>query len=224
MGILVADDERDMARALEVMLERERYTVDAVHDGQEALDFALTGVYDCLVLDIMMPKLDGVEVLRTLRKQGVPTPVLLLTAKGEPDDRIFGLDAGADDYLPKPFVMGEFLARVRALTRRGAGFLPDRLEVGDLVLDRSTFALSCGEASVRLGNKEFQVLELLARRPGAFVPLERIKESVWGFDGPTEANVVWTYISYLRRKIEALGSAARIEGSRGHGYALEVGR
>ena len=222
MRILVADDERDMALALEAMLKRERYAVDVVYDGQDALDYALTGNYDCLVLDIMMPRRDGLEVVRLLREQGSAVPVLLLTARGEVPDRIRGLNAGADDYLPKPFAMGEFLARVGALTRRGEAFTPNRLTVGDVTLDRTTFELSANGSSVRLGNREFQLLELLMRRQGRFLSTEQLMEQIWGYDSEAELSVVWAYISYLRRKLEGLGAHVKITASRGRGYTLEV--
>lgn len=223
MRILVADDERDMALALKAMLAQERHAVDVVHDGQSALDYAMAGDYDCLVLDIMMPRRDGLDVLRELRAAGRTVPVLLLTAKGDPADRIAGLDTGADDYLAKPFNMGEFLARVRALSRRSATLLPRVLTVGDLSLDRSTYEISCGNKAVRLANKEFQILEQLMRQRGAFVSSERLRDLIWGYDEFVEANVIWTYISYLRRKIESVGSTCHIVGSRGRGYILEAG-
>ena len=222
MRILVADDERDMAAALEAILKREHYSVDVVHDGRDALDYGLAENYDCLVLDIMMPVQNGLEVLHLLREQGVSTPVLLLTAKGQAADRIQGLNMGADDYLPKPFVMGEFVARVRALTRRGGAFTPNLLSVGDITLNRSSFELSAHGASVRLGNKEFQMLELLMRQRGRFISAEQMMERIWGYESDAEINVVWAYISYLRRKLSALGSQVRIAVSRGRGYHLEV--
>ena len=222
MRILVADDERDMAAALEAILKREHYSVDVVHDGRDALDYGLAENYDCLVLDIMMPVQNGLEVLHLLREQGVSTPVLLLTAKGQAADRIQGLNMGADDYLPKPFVMGEFVARVRALTRRGGAFTPNLLSVGDITLNRSSFELSAHGASVRLGNKAFQMLELLMRQRGRFISAEQMMERIWGYESDAEINVVCAYISYLRRKLSALGSQVRIAVSRGRGYHLEV--
>ena len=222
MRILVAEDERDMAEALRAMLERERYAVDVVSDGRAALGCAVSSSYDCLVLDIMMPGLDGLEVLREVRAHGVFTPVLLLTAKGDPRDRVVGLDLGADDYLPKPFDMEEFLARVRALTRRSSAYAPSLLSAGDLSLDRSSFELSCGGRSVRLGRKEFQIAELLMRQANRCVPTERLVGSVWGRDNAPDPSVVWTNISYLRRKLESIGSSARIVARRGQGYTLEA--
>lgn len=222
MRVLVADDEHDMARALEAMLKRDGYEVDVVHDGQAALDFGGTGTYDCLVLDLMMPKRDGRDVVRTLRRRGMRTPILILTAKSEQEDLVSGLNSGADDYLTKPFAMAEFLARVRALCRRSDTYVPDTLTAGDLELDRSAFTVSCRGTSTRLTNKEFQMLELLMRQPGRYVAADRLREHVWGFDGTIENNVLWTYVSYLRRKLESVGSRSKIVASRGRGYALEV--
>lgn len=224
MRVLVADDERDMARALEAMLKHEGYEVDVVCDGQAVLDFSRTGTYDCIVLDIMMPKRDGIDVVRTLRRAGLRTPVLILTAKSEQGDLVEGLNSGADDHLTKPFAMVEFLARVRALCRRSDTYLPGVLIAGDLSLDRAAFTVSCASRSVHLANKEFQMLELLMRHPGSFVPVDRLREHVWGYDGAIENNVIWTYISYLRRKLESIGSMCKITASRGRGYALELGR
>ena len=221
MRILVADDETEMTDVLEALLSREHYAVDIVHDGQDALDYGLTGNYDCLVLDIMMPKLDGLQVLRALRDRGISTPVLLLTAKSQVADRIAGLDSGADDYLPKPFHPGEFTARVRALTRRGTEYTPDLLSAGNITLDRTTFELRRGPSSIRLGSKEFQMLELLMCHIGCPISTERFMERIWGYDSEAEINVVWAFFSYLRRKLESLGANVRIVARRGQGYLLE---
>ena len=221
MRILVADDEPEMTMVLEALLSREHYSVDVVHDGQDALDYGLAGNYDCLVLDIMMPKLDGIQVLRELRARNVSTPVLLLTAKSQVEDRIAGLNSGADDYLPKPFHSGELVARVRALTRRGQEYTPSVLAAGNITLDCSTFELRCGESAIRLGSKEFQMLELLMRQQGRLISTEQFMERIWGYDSEAEINVVWAYISYLRRKLEAVGANMRITARRGQGYLLE---
>ena len=221
MRILVADDEPEMVMALEALLRREHYSVDVVYDGQDALDYGLGGNYDCIVLDIMMPKLDGIQVLRALRAQNVAAPVLLLTAKSQVEDRVAGLNSGADDYLPKPFDSREFTARVRALTRRGAGYTPTALTAGNVTLDCSAFELRCGSACVRLGNREFQMLELLMRQAGRPISTEQFMEHIWGCDSEAEINVVWAYISYLRRKLEAVGANIRIAARRGQGYLLE---
>ena len=221
MRVLVADDEQDMARALEAMLKSDGYEVDTVYDGQAALDFGETGTYDCIVLDIMMPYRDGLDVVRTLRSESVRTPILILTAKSTQEDVVGGLNSGADDYLPKPFHPGEFTARVRALTRRGTEYTPDLLSAGNITLDRTTFELRRGPSSIRLGSKEFQMLELLMCHIGCPISTERFMERIWGYDSEAEINVVWAYISYLRRKLESLGANVRIVARRGQGYLLE---
>lgn len=224
MRILVADDEKDLVAALEELLKHERYTVDAVYDGKSAYEFASTGNYDCIILDIMMPDIDGLEVLRRLRAAGIKTPILLLTAKSDPADRILGLDRGADDYLPKPFVVGELLARIRALTRRTSVLETPELTFGDLLLDRVAFKLVCGDRSEHLGNKEFQIMEALIRRQGSPTSVEYLMDHIWGYDASVEPGVVWTYMSYLRRKLESLHSDVRIGMRRGFGYVLEERR
>lgn len=221
MRILVADDEPEMTMVLEALLKREHYSVDVVHNGQDALDYGLAENYDCLILDVMMPRLDGVQALQALRAKNVATPVLLLTAKSQVEDRVAGLDSGADDYLPKPFDSRELIARVRALTRRGGEYTPSVLTAGNVTLDCSTFALRCGSACVRLGNREFQMLELLMRQSGRLISTEQFMEHIWGYDSDAEINVVWAYISYLRRKLEAVGANIRIAARRGQGYLLE---
>lgn len=222
MRLLVADDEVDMTSVLKVLLKNEHYSVDVVNNGKDALDYAMTGNYDGIILDIMMPERDGLSVLKTLRENGISTPVLLLTAKSEVQDRIQGLDAGADDYLPKPFAPGEFLARIRAMTRRSSTFIPNQLMLGNITLDCSTCNLQCGEHSIRLGNKEFQMLEMLLRQKGRFISTEQFMDHIWGYESESEQNVVWAYISYLRKKLNAIGSNVRIVASRGRGYVLEV--
>ena len=178
MRILVADDEPEMTMVLEALLKREHYSVDVVHNGQDALDYGLAENYDCIVLDIMMPRLDGIQVLQALRAKNIATPVLLLTAKSQIEDRVTGLDSGADDYLPKPFDNREFTARVRALTRRGAEYTPSILTVGNVTLDCSNFELKCGSSCIRLGNKEFQILELLMRQKGRLISTEQFMEHI----------------------------------------------
>ena len=222
MRILLADDEADMVRALEAVLKREHFSVDCVYNGQDALDYGASQNYDLIVLDIMMPFLDGLQVVRGLRERSVSTPVLLLTARGQVDDRIVGLNSGADDYLPKPFVMGEFLARVRALTRRFGAYIPNSLIFGDLKLDTSSFILSAHGTSLRLGNKEFQLMELLMRYSGRYVSTEMIMDRIWGYDSDAEVSVVWVYISNLRKRLESIGSSVKILASRGRGYTLEA--
>ena len=221
MRILIAEDEVTIARALKVMLEKNKYAVDLVHNGNDALDYLRATSYDALVLDIMMPGKDGIQVLKTARAEGVTTPALFLTAKAEVADRVAGLDAGADDYLPKPFDPREFVARVGALTRRGGAYTPSLLTVGNTTLNRSTFELVGENASVRLSSKEFQMLELLMRQKGRLISTEQFMERIWGYDSDAELNVVWAYISYLRRKLEMVGSNVRIAARRGQGYLLE---
>ncbi len=221
MRLLIAEDERELANALAAILKHSHYSVDAVYDGEDALDYALTQNYDGIILDIMMPKRDGLSVLEELRRQEMDTPVLLLTAKSEIDDRIAGLDTGADDYLTKPFAMGELLARIRAMTRRKSAFTPDVLSFGNIRLDRQNFELSGDTASLRLSNKEFQMMEMLMRSPGQVISAEQFMERIWGYDTEAEINVVWVYISYLRKKLAALAASVSIRATRGLGYSLE---
>lgn len=222
MRLLLAEDERELSRALTTVLERSGYGVDAVFDGQDALDYLRTGIYDGAILDIMMPKLDGLSVLRQLRREGNPVPVLLLTAKSEIDDRVAGLDSGADDYLTKPFAMKELLARIRAMTRRQVGAPDVVLAVGNLRLDRRTFVLSTESGFFRLANREFQIMELLMSSPGQVFSADHLLEKIWGWDSEAEASVVWVYLSYLRKKLAALNANVRIRAARNLGYCLEV--
>ncbi len=221
MRLLLAEDEQDLSKALCAILKHSNYSVDAVYNGQDALDYGLCENYDGIILDIMMPKKNGIEVLTELRKNGVDTPVLILTAKGEVDDKILGLDAGADDYLTKPFAMGELLARIRALTRRKADFTPNLLSSGNLSLNRETFELSVGDESIRLGNKEFQMIEMLMNNTGRLISTEQFMEKIWGYETEAEINVVWVYISYLRKKLVSLNANVEIKAVRGVGYTLE---
>ncbi len=222
MRLLLAEDERELSEALVTVLRRNNYSVDAVYDGQAALDYLEAAEYDGAILDIMMPKMDGITVLRRIREQGNAVPVLLLTAKTEVDDRVTGLDAGADDYLGKPFAMKELLARIRAMTRRQPEIPRNVLEFGNLILDRATFELKCGKESIRLANKEFQMLEMLMSNPGQIISTERFMEKVWGYDSETEINVVWVYISYLRKKLSAVKADVQIKAVRNQGYSLEL--
>lgn len=220
MRLLVAEDDRDLAEVLGVFLERNNFAVEVVGDGRAALDHGLSGVYDGIVLDVMMPAMDGIEVLRRLRDAGVDTPVMMLTAKGATRDRIAGFDAGADDYLPKPFSPDELLSRVRAMLRRRGPWQPRTASFGDLVLDLDGSVLSCGDRSVRLSRREFQVMELLMAAPGAVTPAEGILERVWGWDAEAEVNVVWVHVSNVRKKLASLGSSVSIVAIRGLGYTL----
>lgn len=221
MRLLLAEDEADLSKALCAILKHNNYSVDPVFNGQDALDYGLCENYDGIILDIMMPKKNGLEVLKELRDNGVSTPVLILTAKSEVDDKIVGLDAGADDYLTKPFAMGELLARIRALTRRKAEFSPNLLTIGNLSLNRESFELSVGEEAIRLGNKEFQMIEMLMSNPGRLISTEQFMERIWGYETEAEINVVWVYISYLRKKLTTLGANLEIKAVRGVGYTLE---
>lgn len=221
MRLLLAEDERELSAALVAILRHNRYEVDAVYDGEDALAYGESGQYDGVVLDIMMPKMDGLQVLARLREQGVSTPVLLLTARAEIEDRIAGLDGGADDYLSKPFAMGELLARIRAMTRRREVYAPNTLTFGELSLDRERFEVRCGGRAQRLANKEFQMLEMLLQNPGRYLSTEQLMEHVWGFDAEAEVNVVWVTLSGLRKKLAALESRVQIQAARGIGYRLE---
>lgn len=222
MKLLYAEDELAMSEAVVDVLEYHKYTVDAVYDGADALYYAQHGDYDGIILDIMMPKLSGTEVLKQLRQSGIGTPVLLLTAKGEVDDRITGLDLGADDYLTKPFAMGELLARVRAMLRRREDFKPDILSFGDLQLDMRSYELSCGGARVLLPKLEYQLMELLMRNHGIYLSTEELLTKIWGYETESDAGIVWVYLSYLRKRLSALDSTVSIRAKRGVGYTLEA--
>ena len=214
MRLLIAEDGLDLAEALTVFFEKNQFSVDTVHDGFAAYDYASTGEYDAIVLDVMMPKMDGVQVLQRLREEGVRTPVMMLTARSGKDDRITGFNAGADDYLPKPFEPDELICRVRAMLRRGGTYQPTVLAFGDVTLDPGSGVLSCCGRSVRLSGREFQVMELFLRSPQVV--------RVWGWDSEAEINVVWVHISNLRKKLRSIGSHVTIRASRGLGYLLEV--
>ena len=221
MRLLLAEDEQDLSKALCAILKHNNYSIDAVFNGQDALDYGLSQNYDGIILDIMMPKKNGIDVLTELRKNGVDTPVIILTAKSELEDKINGLDAGADDYLTKPFAMGELLARLRALTRRKADYTPNLLKLGNLTLNKESFELSAGEESIRLGNKEFQMMDMLMSNPGRLISTEQFMEKIWGYETEAEINVVWVYISYLRKKLANLKADLEIKAVRGLGYTLE---
>ena len=213
MKLLIAEDEIDLAEAL-----------TALYNGADAYDYAREGGYDAIILDVMMPKMNGIEVLRRLRDEGLSTPIMMLTAKAQKDDRVEGFDAGADDYLPKPFAPDELLARVRALLRRAGEFKPTVLTFGDLALDSSTGILSCGGESVRLSGREFQLMELFLRSPKILFSVDKLMERIWGWDSDAEINVVWVHISNLRKKLKSIGSEVSIRANRGMGYLLEEGK
>ena len=222
MRLLLAEDEKSLARAVSAILEKNNFSVDVVHDGADALDWLRAGNYDGAVLDIMMPKMDGITVLKTIRAEGNMLPVLLLTAKSEIDDKVEGLDSGANDYLTKPFAAKELLARIRAMTRTATAQPSSTLQFGNLTLDRATFELKSPSGSFRLANKEFQMLETLMVNPKTLVSTERFMEKIWGYDAEAEINVVWVYISYLRKKLAALNANVQIKATRNAGYSLEV--
>ena len=222
MRVLIVEDEKRLAQALGQIMEEQHYQVDIVYDGADGLDYALSGQYDIVILDVMLPKKDGFEVVHELREQKISTPVLMLTARDDISDKVQGLDCGADDYMTKPFDIGELLARVRALTRRQGEVIGEQLAAGDLVLDTPTRSLRCGEKSVRLGFKEFDVLRLLLAAPRAVIPKEDIISKVWGLESEAEDNNVEVYISFLRKKLAYLGSRVSIGTVRKVGYHLEV--
>ena len=222
MRILLAEDERSLARALVKIFEKNKYSADAVHNGEDALLYLEGGNYDVAILDIMMPKMDGITALKKLRAAGNQIPVLMLTAKSEVDDKVLGLDSGANYYLTKPFDTKELLAAVRALTRIETQ-VESKLSFGNISLDRSTFEISSPTGSFRLANKEFQMMEILIANPHHIIPAERFMEKIWGLDAEAEMNVVWVYISYLRKKLSALHADIIIKSSRNAGYSLEEG-
>ena len=224
MKLLYAEDERAMSEAVTDVLTYAKYSVDVVYDGADALDYARNEEYDGIILDVMMPKMSGLEVLRQLRAEGSRTPVLLLTAKSEVEDRIQGLDLGADDYLPKPFAMGELLARVRAMLRRREEFTPTVLRCGDLELNQQTAELRCAGKVQVLPKLEYKLMELLMLNRGRCLSTEDMLVKVWGYDTEADLGVVWVYLSYLRKRLAALGSTVEIKARRGIGYTLEEGK
>lgn len=222
MKLLLAEDEEAMAEAVADILAYHRYQVDVVHDGAEALDYLHSAEYDGAILDIMMPVRSGLEVLRQIRAEGSRTPVLLLTAKSQIEDRIEGLDLGADDYLTKPFHMGELLARVRAMLRRREEYTPDVRRFGDVSLNPSTSELVCGGKRAELSRLECRLMDVLMLNHGIFLSSEELLEKVWGYDSESDIGSVWVYISYLRKKLAAVGSGVKLKAKRGTGYVLQV--
>ncbi|MDR2197410.1 MAG: response regulator transcription factor [Coriobacteriales bacterium] len=201
MKVLVIEDERQLSEVLTALLKQNLHEADAVYDGQSGEDYAMSNIYDAIILDIMLPGKNGLEVLRSLRARGNATPVLLLTAKSEVDDKISGLDIGADDYLTKPFATGELLARLRAITRRGSEFIGDLLRVGNTELDNSTHELRGENGAVRLASKEYQIMDMLMRNSRQIIPKERFFEKIWGFDTDAEYNAIEVYISFVRKSL-----------------------
>ncbi len=222
MRILLAEDERSLSKAIVALLEKNNYSVDAVYDGDEALSYIEAGNYDAVILDIMMPKRDGISALREMRAKGINIPVIILSARSEIDDKVLGLDSGANDYLTKPFSVKELLARLRAMTRRGNGQIDSTLRVGNLSLDLATYELSTEFGSFKLANKEFQMMDMLMRNPTHLISTERFMEKIWGYDSDAEINVVWVYISYLRKKLLKLSADVKIKAHRNSGYSLEI--
>lgn len=221
MRILLAEDEKDLCEALAIILKHSNYSVDTVHNGEDAEAYLMTGLYDAAILDIMMPEKDGLSVLRSIRKAKIDTPVLILTAKSGIDDRVTGLDSGADDYLTKPFASKELLARLRAIIRRKADAVDNVIRFGNAELDPLTFELRAGEKKEQLANREFQMLQMLMMNPGNIISVERFMEKIWGYDSDAQINVVWVYISYLRKKLAAVDADFKISVVRNIGYRLQ---
>lgn len=222
MRILLAEDEISMSRALCAILTKNNYSVDAVFDGEEALSYIMTGDYDCAILDVMMPKMDGFEVLRRARAGKMDIPVMMLTARSQVDDKVEGLDLGANDYLTKPFESKELLARIRAMTRTLAGTSDNDLKFGDLTLNLKSYELKGSLGEVRLAAKEYQIMEYFMSNPGMLISTERLLDKVWGLDFDGDINIVWTNLSYLRKKLEKIGSNVVIKAYRNAGYKLEI--
>ena len=224
MRILFADDDRELCRAAQTLLEHEGYTVETAYNGADALELAETGEYAGIILDWMMPEMSGIQVLTELRRNGVTTPCLMLTARTEVEDRVAGLDSGADDYLSKPFNTAELLARLRAMVRRHEVYAPETIRFGDLTLDKGTMDLHCRSTSVRLGNKSFRLMEMLMENPHRVFTIDQLINRGWGWDNETEMNLLWVTISQLRKKLSELGTAVVISAVRGVGYSLEEGQ
>lgn len=221
MRILVAKDNKDISKAVVTLLQKNGYSVDAVYNGTDALDYAVNGDYDGIILDIMMPGYDGIQVLLRLRQQKITVPVLMLTAKAEISDRVLGLDSGADDYLPKPFAAAELLSRIRAMLRRRSNYQPDVINVGGVSLQRDTMELSYAGKTSRLVLREFQVLEMLMDNLGRITTTDILMERIWGWDSNVEVNIVWVTVSNIRKKLMSIGAPLTVRAVRGVGYQLE---
>ncbi|MBQ8209980.1 MAG: response regulator transcription factor [Clostridia bacterium] len=221
MRILIVEDEVSLADAVTAILKKEQYFVDTVYDGKDGYDYAVSDIYDLILLDIMLPRMNGLDMLKAIREQGISTPVMLLTARTEVNDKIKGLDCGADDYLTKPFNKGELLARVRALTRRKGEIPTNELSFDDIVLNQSTYELSCGSLCVKLGAKEFKIMQMLMFAPKNIISKDEFIEKIWGYESEAEYNSIEVYISFLRKKLGAIKSGIQIKASRGVGYYLE---
>ncbi len=221
MKILLAEDERSLSKAVKAILTKNNYSVDTVYDGEEAVLYALASEYDLIIMDIMMPKKDGILALKELRSKGRDVPVLMLTARSEIDDKVEGLDSGANDYMTKPFAAKELLARIRVLTRQNSSSNDNILRFGNLTLDRGSFELSSPKGRYRLAGKEFQMMEMLMMNHGILISTERFMDKIWGLDSEADISTAWTYISFLRKKLAALGADVRIKAIRNAGYTLE---
>ena len=222
MRILIAEDETATAKALKLLLEKAMYSVDIVNNGDDAWDYISQTSYEVIVLDIMMPGKSGLEVLSLIRKNHITTPVLLLTAKAELEDRVAGLDAGADDYLPKPFATSELIARIKALGRRSENYSDSLNRAGNIILDGNRYEMKAGDASDKLTNKEFQLMELFITHPGHVFSTDQLMEKIWGYDTDSDIDVVWTHIGFVRKKLRQINADAEIKTMRGAGYYLEV--
>ncbi len=221
MRILLAEDEKSLSKALKAILTGNNYSVDCVFDGEEAVLYAMASEYDLVIMDIMMPKQDGISALKEIRTKGNKVPVIMLTARSETDDKVEGLDSGANDYLTKPFATKELLARIRALTRQSSSSADNVLRFGNLSLDRGSFELSSPKGKYRLAGKEFQMMEMLMMNPGILISTEKFMDKIWGLDSEADISTAWTYISYLRKKLAALESDVQIKAVRNAGYTLE---
>ncbi len=220
MKILIVDDEKQLVSALTAILKQNKFLVDYAFNGEDGLDMALTGLYDVIVLDVMMPILDGFTVLREIRNAKISTPILMLSAKSETNDKVLGLNYGADDYLAKPFDIKELIARIKALARRKAEFTGDLLQFKDILLDRDTFEIIKGEHRIALGKKEFGIMEVLMLNAGKCIDKEKLIEKIWGYDTNAEYNTIEVYVSFIRKKLQAIGSTTEIKTIRGLGYTL----
>lgn len=222
MNVLIIDDERQLVSAISGILKLHNFNTDCAYDGEDGLDKALAGIYDAIILDIMLPKMNGFDIIRELRNNRISTPVLMLSAKSQTFDKVTGLNLGADDYLTKPFESEELVARIKALLRRKTEFVGDTLSFGDIVLNRDNCSLICKGGEISLGKKEFQIMEMLILNGGKALNKERFIEKIWGFDSEAEYNAIEVYISFLRKKLAALGSETNVKSIRGIGYILET--
>ncbi len=221
MRILIIEDEKEISEGICAILEKAGYETDAAYDGLNGLDCTLSNIYDLILLDVMLPKLNGIDLLKNARKEGIQTPVIILTARSQVQDKIQGLDLGADDYLTKPFDAGELLARIRARTRQPGKAMESVIRVGDISLEQSSFKIFCEDRSIKLGNKEFQLLEYLMMNPGQIISKDQLISKVWGFEDESDYNSLEVYISFLRKKLRFVHAQTRIVTTKGVGYSIE---